>query len=109
MFQDLKESNDIQYFAFPSSNKVTEVDEHYFNIVKWEGSLLDSETENRDKMTENLEMMTSNHKKMVDNHYKMKHIHDWLTDNPEKLTTIPPHPDLTFSYHKVLMPVTEPE
>ena len=60
-------------------------------------------------MTENLEMMTSNHKKMVDNHYKMKHIHDWLTDNPEKLTTIPPHPDLTFSYHKVLMPVTKPE
>ena len=37
-FQDLKISNDIQYFAFPSSNKVTEVDDNYFNIVKGEWS-----------------------------------------------------------------------
>ena len=90
LFQDIKEATEIQYFAFPSSNKVTEVDEHYFNIVKEELILLESA------------MMTATHNKMNDNHGKM-------TDNPEKLPIISTHPGLTFSYHRVLMPVAVAE
>ena len=66
---------------------MTEVDEHYFNIVKEELILLESA------------MMTATHNKMNDNHGKM-------TDNPEKLPIISTQPDLIFSYHWVLMPVT---
>ena len=90
MLQDHKEAKEMEYFDFPSSNKVTEVDAHYFNIVRGEWSLLERET-----MTDSIEKMTENH--------------GIMTENPDKLTIISTHPGLTFSYHRVLMPKTVPE
>ena len=89
-FRAFKEAKEMEYFDFPSSNKVTEVDEHYFNIVRGEWILLEPET-----MTVNIEKMTANHGIMTSNH--------------DKMNIISTHPGLTFSYHRVLMPKTVPE
>ena len=80
----------MEYFDFPSSNKVTEVDENYFNIVKGEWILLEQEI-----TSDNIEKMTANH--------------GIMTDDYDEMNIISPHPGLTFSYHKILMPVTVPE
>ena len=101
LLQNMKEAQEV---VFPSSNKVTEVDEHYFNIIKGDWSLLESETmsDTHEMINDYLENMTDNHDKMTDNQ-------DILTDNPGKLVTISTHPGLTFSYQKIMMPKTVPE
>ena len=78
MFQGLEKTQSSEY-AFPSSNKVTEVDEHYFNMIRGEWIPAASKVVNT--RTSDL--------------------------NDQKTTS--DHPGLVFSYHRVMWSDREPE